>query len=157
MIDALKPLTKEEQDVILKAPAMITILVSGADDEIDEQERTIASKISKYKRLTGKPLMIPYYEMVYNRFEDTLVELLKDYPKLATVRNPIIVKQLEQLNDILPKLDQEFAEAFYESMKDYAHHVAEASGGFLGFFKVSEEERKWLDLNMINDPSKSDE
>lgn len=154
MIRALKSLDEKEQEIILKAPAMIAILVAGADDDIDQRERDAARKITKYRRLTGEPLLIPYYEMVYERFEETVLELLKDYPALATLRNPIIVKQLEQINDILPKLDKEYAAALYEGWKEFAHHVAKASGGFLGFFKVSQEERQWLDLSMIKDPTK---
>jgi phytoene dehydrogenase-like protein len=154
MIKALKTLDKKEQEIILQAPAMIAILIAGADDDIDQKERDEARKITKYRRLTGEPILIPYYEMVFEHFEETIYKLLRNYPAMASLRNPIIVKQLEQINDILPKLDKEFAAALYDGLKEYAHHVAKASGGFLGFFKVSSEERKWLDLNMIEDPSK---
>lgn len=154
MIDALKNLNDKEQDLILKAPAMIAILVAGADDDITDREQQAAVKWARYKRSTSDPLLMPYYDLVHNRFETMLKELLQEYPSLAELRNPIIVKQLEQLNEVLPKLEGDFAVELYESLKRYAHHIAEASGGFLGFFRINPEERKWLHLDMIKDPAK---
>ncbi len=156
MIEAFKSLSKEEQEYLLKVPVMIAILVAGVDDDIDNRELESAKKWAQYKRITSDPLLIPYYELVYKHFEENMELLLSNYPSQASLRNPIISKQLEKMNEILPKLDREFAAALYKSLKDYAKYIAKASGGFLGYFRVSPEEKEVLDLPMIKDPSASE-
>lgn len=153
MIEAFKQLSKEEQDYLLKVPVMIAILIAGVDDDIDERELESARKWAQYKRVTSDPLLIPYYELVYKHFDENMESLIMDYPSKASLRNPIIKKELEKINPILQKLDPEFARALYNSLKHYAKYVAEASGGFLGFFKVSPEEKELLDLPMIKNPT----
>ena len=152
MIHEFEHLSKEEQDLLYKAPVMITILIAGADDDIDDAEKATAEKVLNYKRVAGDAELLNYYEEVHKDFEEHLTELLKDYPTLAETRNPIIAKQLEQLNDILPKLHRDFAITYYDNLRSYARKVAEASGGFLGFMSIGPKEQKWVKLQMIKDP-----
>jgi len=153
MIEAFKNLSREEQDYLLKVPVMLAILIAGVDDDIDDREMESARKWAQYKRITSDPLLIPYYELVYKHFEENMESLIMDYPSMASLRNPIIKKELEKINPLFEKLDPEFAVALYESLRRYAKYVAEASGGFLGFFKVSPEEKELLDLPMIKNPA----
>ena len=152
MLQEIKNLNDGEKRLVMLAPAMVTILIAGADDDIDDQERETAKRITKYKKLTGNTLMLDYYDKVEDSFEADLTMLLKEYPKKAGLRNREIEEELTGLNQILPKIDREHAIAYYDSLKSIAKNVAEASGGFLGFLSVGPEEKKWLNLEMINDP-----
>jgi hypothetical protein len=64
-----------------------------------------------------------------------------------------LVAELKKLNRILPKIDKNFAVKFYQSLKDIAKNIAEASGGVLGYMSVSYAEAKLIGLRMIHDPS----
>lgn len=147
-------LNPEEKELMLKVPAMITILIAGADDDIDEAEMSTATKILKYKSLVPENMIMEQYIKAVNlNFEDDVNSLLNDYPGLAELRNPIIAKQLEKLNTIFPKLNPDFNLIFYKSIKRFAKSIAEASGGVFGFFSISGEEKYWLELDMIHDPA----
>ena len=152
MIKEFNKLNEEEQDLLIKAPAMITIMIAGADDDIDEKETDKAKRLAKFKAISGDHLLMPYYSEVQAQFQNNLIDLVKDYPDMAELRNPIIAKQLSMINNILPKLPKDFAIEIYKSLKSFSKNVAEASGGFLGFLSVGPEENDWVELDMITDP-----
>ena len=153
MKSGIEHLTSEEKELLYMVPAKLAILIAGADNDFDDKEKKAAVEFTKYKKLGhDSPLVQSYYAKVFDNFENNLYGLLKDYPELAELRNPIIMKQLEQLNEIFPKLDATFALELYKSFRQYALQVAESSGGLMGFFAVGHEEREWLSLPGVQEP-----
>lgn len=154
MIEEFKVLSTEEVEVMLKAPILVSILIAGADNEIDNSEIKEAVSISRLKQKKARPDLIEYYKEVGADFEDKLKVMIQNYPLKAEERNPLIIEELEKLNGILAKFNNKFAVEFYASIKDIAKKIAEASGGLLGYMAVGYEESKLIGLNMIKDPSK---
>lgn len=154
MIAEFDTLTSEEKDLMLKTPLLVSVLIAGADDNIDKTEIREAVSIAKLKQKKARVDLIEYYKEIANDFEDKLKMMIDQFPKNSETRNPIIIAELEQLNSILPKLNKTFATEFYASIKDFAKKVAEASGGLLGYMAVGYEESKLIGLEMIKDPSK---
>ena len=154
MIQEFISLSSDEIDLMFKTPFLITILIAGADDKIDNQEMKQAVAIAKLKQKRARRELVEYYNHVGQDFEDKLKIFIHDLPKDTEERREAISKELGQLNDIFPKLDNKFAVNFYESMKDLAVKIAESSGGVFGFMSVGYEESKVMDLKMIRDPSK---
>ncbi len=153
MIDEFKVLTNEEVETMLKAPILVTILIAGADNEIDKSEIQQAISIAKLKQKKARLDLIDYYKEVATDFEDKLKVTIQQYPSNAAERNPLIIKELEDLNTILPKLGSNFSIEFFASIKDLAKKIAESSGGLLGYMAVGYEESKLIGLKMIKDPS----
>lgn len=154
MIDQFKLLEQDEIETLFKAPILVSILIAGADNNIDNAEMKKAVSISKTKQQKARKDLIDYYKIVGSDFEDKLKILIQHYPIDAEERNPMIIEELKALNHILPKLDKNFAVDLYQSIRDIARKVAEASGGVLGYMAVGYEESKFVELNMIKDPSK---
>ncbi|PCH66230.1 MAG: hypothetical protein COC01_08645 [Bacteroidetes bacterium] len=156
MDDQFKDLSQQEIDLMINTPVLITILIAGADNDIDPDEQKWAKKLTTYRQFTEKPILQDYYKTVSENFESNLekfVVYINSFPQDAKERNPHIAQELEKLNDILTKLDDEFSTNFYESIKSFAQHIAEASGGVLGFGSISPEEKAWVDLSMIKNPA----
>ena len=154
MISEFEKLKEEEVELMLKVPILVSILIAGADNEIDKSEIKKAVSVSQDKQKRARASLLDFYKEVGNDFEDKLKVMIQSFPSDARTRNPMIVEELEKLNDILPKLDKQYAIEFYESVKDIAKKVAEASGGLLGYMSVGYEESKFISLKMIDDPSK---
>lgn len=154
MISEFDKLGEDEIELLLKTPILVSILIAGADDEIDRSEIKQAVSISQEKQKRARAGLIDFYKEVANDFEDKLLVMIQSFPADAKSRNPIIIDELEKLNDVLPKLDKQYAIEFYESIKDIAKKIAEASGGVLGYMAVGYEESKLITLKMIDDPSK---
>lgn len=153
MIDEFQNLTEDEKETMYKVPVLVSILIAGADNEIDRNEIRKAVDLSDIKQRSAREELIAYYREVGQDFEDKMKVLIQQYPTDAEKRNKQIVDELENLNQILPKLDKKFAIEFYASIKDIAKKVAEASGGVLGYMSVGYEESRLLDLKMIKDPA----
>lgn len=152
MIDQFKALSNEEIETMLQVPILVSILIAGADNEIDNSEIKEAVSIARLKQKKARIDLIDYYKEVAVDFEDKLKVMIQHFPAKAEERNPIIIAELEKVNDILPKLDRKFSIEFYSSIKDIAKKIAEASGGLLGYLAVGYEESKLIGLNMIKDP-----
>lgn len=154
MVAELEHLDDEELELILRVPILVSILIAGADNEIDKTEVKQAVNISKTKQARARKSLIEYYKEVGDNFEDKLKVMINSYPLDAQKRNPMIIEELEKLNELLPKIEKQYAIEFYESVKDIAKKIAEASGGVLGYMAIGYEESKLIGLKMINDPSK---
>ncbi|MEM1406228.1 MAG: hypothetical protein AAGG59_05595 [Bacteroidota bacterium] len=153
MIDQFNELEPGEIETMFKVPILVSILIAGADNNIDKAEMKKAVSISKFKQKKARRDLIEYYKVVGSDFEDKFKVLIQHYPVDAEDRNPQIVEELKKVNLILPKLDKNFAVDFYQSVRDIARKVAEASGGVLGYMAVGYEESKFIGLDMIKDPS----
>lgn len=136
------------------APAYVSVLIAGADDNIDKSEIKSAIQLAKVKQQKAREALLGYYKAVGERFEEDFMGLIEGLPHAAAERGPAINRELKKLNLILPKLNKTFATEFYASLKDIAKKIAEASGGVLGYLSVSYEEAKLMELTMINDPVK---
>ncbi|MBN4081693.1 hypothetical protein JYU23_01030 [bacterium AH-315-C07] len=154
MIPEIENLDQSEKDLLYKAPILVTVLIAGADDLIDskEKESAVLSAKFNYQTLISEPKLEEFYETVTEDFLGKLTAVVNELPPEAAIRNPIISAELMKLNEILPKLDAEFAILYYDSLKALSVKVAEASGGFLGLGSVSSEEQEWVELSMISAP-----
>lgn len=152
MIEEFKNLSLDEVETMYKVPVLVSILIAGADNEIDKSEIRQAVSLSKIKQSKAREGLIEYYREAGKDFEDKMKVMIQQFPVNAKERNPMIISELENVNKILPKLDQKFAVEFYESIKDMAKKIAEASGGLLGYMAVGYEESKLIGLQMIKDP-----
>ncbi|TRX51419.1 hypothetical protein FNH22_24325 [Fulvivirga sp. M361] len=154
MVEQFDNLTESERELMFKVPILVSILIAGADNEIDKSEIKQAVNLSKLKQQKARKDLIDYFKTVGTDFEDKLKVTIQQYPVDASDRNPKIIEELERLNHVLPKLDKNFAIDFYASIRDIARKIAEASGGVLGYMAVGYEESKLIGLDMIKEPSK---
>lgn len=149
MIFELKNLTPDENGAVLLAPALVTLLIAGAEGNIDEKEMDWGNKITHF-RANDHTILQNYYQEVDKNFNETLLQLMKKLPMNVEERSNIINNELAKLNDILPKLDPEFAKALYKSLLSLSNQIARASGGVWGLGSISPEEKKHLNLEAIN-------
>ncbi|PHN06692.1 hypothetical protein [Flavilitoribacter nigricans] len=146
----LESLTTEDQKVLMDAVPYITILVAGADGDIDMREVHWSEKLTKIRSFSYEEELRPFYKKVGEHYDERLHQLMDNLPKDTDSRNQIITEELSKLNTILPKLDHFYARLYYLSLKSFADHVAHASGGVMGWLSVGFEEYKVVDLHMID-------
>jgi hypothetical protein len=151
MITEFGKLTDSEIDLMLKAPVLVCILIAGADGDIDKKE--IKEAIILTQRKTN-PALAGYLREVSQDFEDKLKVLIQSYPHPPVERAASIMAELGQVDRVFTKMDRRFAADIYEMLKQLAAKIAASSGGIWGMNTVTEEEAKYLDLSVIQDPMK---
>jgi hypothetical protein len=154
MIKEFKHLSAEEVNLLYQAPVLVTILIAGADNTIDNAEIKEARELTRIKKTKDNEVLNDYYKVIGDSFEEEIKKHIQLLPKDTDERNMRIVERLSNLNFILPKLNIKFAVNFYTHLKDLAKKIAEASGGVLGYMAVGKEESEFISLDMIKDPSK---
>ena len=148
-IKHFEKLSEQEYDILIKTPALITVLIAGADEHIDKAEKRWAAKIVKFRKVSTTDMLHTYYEEIDQIFESMLNDLIEESGDDAKSRKEIIGNELSKLNVILPKIEQNYAKKLMESWKSLAVHVAKASGGILSYGNISKEERELIELPMI--------
>ncbi len=142
-------LSTEELDLLTDAIPLITILIGGADGNIDHDEMEWAKKVTEIRKYNNPDLLHSFYELVGEKYDNQIKQYIANLPDDVDARTKEISDKMSMINDILPKLPIDYQEELYKSYVSFAHHVAKASGGVLRFFNVSSEEKALMDLPML--------
>ncbi len=149
MTEKLNNLSDNQQQIIKDAIAWITVLIAGADGNVDAEEMDWAQKLTKIRSYNTPVDLNEYYASVGEEFTDKVNSILVSAPIKTAERTALLTNNLSQLNEILPLIESPFNHMLYKSYVSFAKHVAKSSGGFLGFLSVSKEESSLMDLPMI--------
>lgn len=149
MTEHFKVLNKEEYKSLTDAISLITLLIAGADGDIEKEELDWATKIANIRSYALPEDLNDFYKDVGTDFTERLDHFTHVTDNAVTVRMGEISEKLEKLNPIMAKLSPVLGATLYKSYTSFAKHVAKSSGGFLGFFAIGPEEEKWISLPMI--------
>lgn len=131
---------------------LVCILIAGADGKIDKKEINQAMIFAEKKQRRSLSSVSVLFREISKDFEDKLKSLIQSFPYEATQRNPLIVEELAEINQILRKIDPSFAQEYYKTLLSIAESIATSSGGLLGYNSIGSEEAHFIKLSMIKDP-----
>jgi hypothetical protein len=151
MLNELDRLSAPEQELMMKAPLLVCILIAGADEQIDKQELKSAMHLADSAR--KKEQVSALFRMAAEDFEDKFKIILQSLPQEAVERNQVIIEDLRRLNAVFPKINLTFAKEYLRCLRFVAKRIAEASGGVLGINSIGEEEAALINLPMIAEPT----
>ena len=84
-----KKLSVQENEVLLKFPAYISLLAANSDDKLDELQKKSAIKFAHTKTFSCDPLLAVFYQEADKVFENNIEQLDKDLPKEINSRDEI--------------------------------------------------------------------
>lgn len=143
-------LTEAEYQQLKDALALITIYIAGADGSFEKEEMEWAEKVTEIRSYKMTKDLLGFYQELTSDFPEKVNKFLVELPADTDSRNEEIQARLTALNPILAKLNVKVGAHLYSSYVSFARHVAQATGGFLGFFSISAKEKALLGLPMIN-------
>ena len=147
----LNLLSPEEINQLKDAYAYITVLIAGADGKIDPNELSWAEKITQIRTFAGDERLKNFHVEVNETLSNKIKQLIAELPTDVKSRSAIISERLSHLNPILSSLDPSLGYYLYKGYVSFAERIAKSSGGFLSFFTIGPEEKKWIALPMINE------
>lgn len=147
--DPMDVLTPEDIQLIKDAYAYITVLIAGADGKIEDKELEWAEKIVQIRTFSGDERFFPIHEAITAELPGKIRSLIAELPTDTAARNSAISGKLVELNPILAKLHPATGAYLYKGFVNFAERIAKASGGFLSFFSIGPEEKKWIGLPML--------
>ena len=151
MIDQFSGVTPEDYQHLKDSIPLITVLIAGADGDIDTKEKEWAEKVTNIRSYALPEGLKEFYLEVGEDFQEKLDLYISEYHGDTENRNRLIATRLAHLNEIFPKfVNREVAVGLYESLLSFARHVARASGGFLSWGSINPQEQRVINLDMIN-------
>ncbi len=151
LTERLSALSKHQIQTLIDAFSYVTILIAGADGEIDQSELDWGSKLTHIRSYNDEYRLHDLFLEVEHSFQEKVTEIMKNVPDETNDRYEWIKPNLNKVNDVLDCLDNTNAFSIYKSLLSFATHIAKADGGFLGFGTISSEEHKLIALPMINE------
>jgi len=148
--DLMAILTKEEIQTIKDAYAYIAVLIAGAEGKIDNKELAFSEKIVQIRSFSGDERLYHLHEEITKELPGKIHEVVNSLTGDQASRNKMLSAEIEKLNPILANLDPFMGNYMYKGFLSFAERIAKSSGGFLSFFSISPEEKKWIKLPMLH-------
>jgi len=149
IVRELDHLKEEDKELVMRTPALISVLIGAADGDFDKHEKDQAITSVHFRAKQGDKFLKGYYKAVDMNFESVMLHISQKFEGDAGLRADQIIAELSELNEILPKLDKRFSKVLLEDWKLLAFNIGKASGGFLGYGRLSHEESHLVELKMI--------
>lgn len=128
----LKDLNSIEMDMLLKAPAYITLL--AANDEMDEEEKEEAFHLTHIKSFSTEPMLRPYYREAEKRFKENVERLNRTLPQDIGERRKYIEIEFGKILRLMQTLGKDYAIALQRSFTSYAKHISRAHQNVMQWF-----------------------
>src|ERR1051325_3905957 len=126
MIKQFENLTDQEQELLLKAPALVSVLASCSFNEINATRKAAAIKLAHLRTYKAFHVLLPYFAEVEKRFKEQFEEAAQKYFPFDANKRDSLKRELEQVNRVIGKLDEDYARTLHKSLDKYARHVKQA-------------------------------
>ena len=78
MIKEFEKLTREERELLLTAPVLVSVLASCSYNEVNQRQKSDAIKLAHLRAFTAPFSLLAYYREVEKIFEDEFEKAAKD-------------------------------------------------------------------------------
>jgi len=127
MIKQFEKLRTQEQELLMQAPALISVLASCSLNEIDPARKAAAVKLAHLRTYQAFPELLPYFAEVEKRFNEQFEDAARKYAPFDEPQRNALKRELDKVNVIIGKLDEKYAGTLYKSLDKYAKFVAKAT------------------------------
>jgi hypothetical protein len=127
MIAQLQNLNPQEQDFLIKAPALLSVLASCSERTINKTQKIDAIKLAHIKTFTAIPELQPYYKAAENNFKENFEQIAHQYYPYDEAHRYLLKLEIGNIQKIIAKLDPSFGTALTKSLERYTIHVKRAT------------------------------
>jgi tellurite resistance protein len=148
MLTQFEKFNDSDRKAIIQTPIWIAIWVGMADNHFDKKEMAKAVQVMKIKTFSEKPEIAEIYKQIQNP-EEELLKIVDALPAAQSQAKDIVKDKLINTKNILQSADKDFAINFYNSLRNLAVHIANASGGMLSVGAISDDEKDAIKLDFF--------
>jgi hypothetical protein len=127
MIKQFEKLTEEEQALLLKAPVLVSVLAACSFNYVNKAQKADAIKLAHFKTFTAAPVLLPYYIEVDKTFREEFDATVQQYFPFDDEKRNQLKKEISRVNNVIARLDKDYAAILHKSLEKYARHVNKAA------------------------------
>lgn len=152
MLNHLTTLSQAEKDLVLHAPLYVSLLIAGADGDINNHEKERILELIHTKTFSERYELREMYKEIDHDAASEMRRMIAELPESTEERNSLLSNKIAGLNSVFNKVDHGFAVQLYNSLRQFAAYVATADGGWWGIGSVTQAEKDLAKLPMLNNP-----
>jgi hypothetical protein len=126
MIKQFEHLSPAEQELLLKAPVIVSVLSSCSYKTVNKVQKADAINLAHFKTITANPLLLSYYNEVDKNFKEEFEGMVKQYYPFDEENRTALKNKLKEINALIAKLDKDYASILVKSLEKYSRHVKRA-------------------------------
>lgn len=131
----IERLNEEDRIILLKSPAIVALLAAVSDDgEVSKHERAESIRLSHVRTYSSPEILRNFYIMAEAFFVEAFEEELAKLPEGQKEKEAYLEAKLLNLNQVLPKLNQVYAQELVTSLKSFSKHIFESNSSVLEYF-----------------------
>src|SRR6478609_11963673 len=123
MIKQFNNLTPLEYDMLIKAPILISVLVSCSEKQVNKTQKNDAIKLAHLRTFTAPPELQQYYSEVDRIFKKEFEASLKNYYPFDEEKLATLIDSLQTTKQVIKKLPADYAKVLTRSLESYTTHV----------------------------------
>ena len=127
MIAQLEKLNPKEQELLIKAPVLLSVLASSSEHVINKTQKSDAIKLAHIKTFTAVPELQPYFKEAEKNFKEYFEEIAKQYYPFDEVHRNLLKLEIQNIQKIIAKLSPSYGKALSKSLERYTIHVKRAT------------------------------
>jgi hypothetical protein len=127
MIAQLEKLNPEEQELLIKAPVLLSVLVSCSEHAMNKAQKSDAIKLAHIKTFTAVPELQPYFREAEKNFKEHFEQIAEQYYPFDHVHRDLLKLEIQNIQKIIAKLSPSYGKALSKSLERYTIHVKRAT------------------------------
>src|SRR5437763_1648930 len=127
MIPQFEKLSLREQELLMKAPVLLSVLASCSERGINQKQKADAIKLAHIKTFTAVPELQPYFKEVERNFKEHFEEAAVRYYPFDEEHRRLLKGEIKEIQEIINRLNPAYATALGKSLERYVIHVKRAT------------------------------
>lgn len=127
MIPQLKKLDPREQELLIRAPVLFSVLASCSEHGINQKQKADAIKLAHIKTFTALPELQSYFREAEKNFKENFEEAAEKYYPFDVEHRLLLKNEIRKIRGIISRLDPDYAADLNKSLERYVIHVKRAT------------------------------
>lgn len=123
MIKEFSHLTPVEQDLLIKAPVLLSVLVSSSENQVNKIQMNDAIKLAHLRTFTAPPELHAYYQEVDKIFKTSFAEALEEYFPYNEQKRVKLLDLIDRIKRTIYKIPGDYGKLLSNSLESYSSHV----------------------------------
>ncbi|MEP7170483.1 MAG: hypothetical protein ABI855_14030 [Bacteroidota bacterium] len=124
----------EQQQLLVKAPALVSVLAAAKHHKINDAQKAHAVKLAHLNTFTTDTDLKSYYEKVDKHFVENFESIAQQYAPFDDAQLEALKKEIDEVNQGIATLESELSAKLHKSLSEYTEHVKYSEHSVLEHF-----------------------